>query len=67
MRYIDFRDRILEELRRCPDGLTWAELKQRLDLPYAHPCPAWVARLEQEVGLTRSRDSAPAYVWSVPR
>ena len=38
MRYVDFRDVILEELRQNPAGLTWVELKERLDLPHEFPC-----------------------------
>ena len=39
MRYVEFRDAISDELRRCPFGLTWATLKSRLRLPYSTPCP----------------------------
>ena len=66
MRYGDFRDQIRAELRRNPAGLTWAELKQRLNLPYSRPCPTWVAQLEAEIGLTRSKGAGAAYVWKLP-
>lgn len=65
MRYVDFRDAIRDELRRNPAGLTWAELKDRLDLPYERPCPTWVSRMEQEVGLSRAKGSGRAYAWKV--
>jgi len=65
MRYEHFRDCIRAELRRCPTGLTWAELRRRLDLPYERPCPTWVRRLEEEISLTRARGSTPAYVWKL--
>jgi len=65
MRYVDFRDAIREELLRQPAGLTWAELQQRLGLPYDRPCPSWVARLEKEIGLSRVKGSGRAYVWKV--
>lgn len=67
MRYVDFRDVILEELRQNPAGLTWAELKERLDLPYDRPCPTWVGRMKQEVGLSRDRGSGRSYVWRVSK
>jgi hypothetical protein len=67
MRYVDFRDVILEELRQNPAGLTWAELKERLDLSYDRPCPTWVKRMEQEVGLSRLHGSGRAYVWRLPK
>ena len=54
MRYEDFRDTIRAELRRATTGLTRAQLQARLALPYARPCPTWVKRLEQEIGLTRT-------------
>ncbi|MFI5380886.1 MAG: hypothetical protein ACHRHE_16430 [Tepidisphaerales bacterium] len=65
MRYVDFRDAIADELRRFPAGLTWAELKQRLKLPYKIPCPEWVRQLEQEIGLSRERGSGRALIWKV--
>jgi hypothetical protein len=66
MRYIEFRDAIQEELRHTKSGLTWAQLKERLDLPHAAACPEWTRRLEAEIGLVRARGTGPAYVWSVP-
>ena len=65
MRYVDFRDMIQEELRQNPAGLTWAELKERLDLPYDRPCPTWVRRMEQEVGLSKAKGPGRAYAWKV--
>jgi hypothetical protein len=65
MRYVEFRDAIRRELRRVPAGLIWAELKQRLKLPYAVPCPEWVKQLEQEIGLSRERRSGRALTWRV--
>ncbi len=65
MRYVDFRDLIQRELRQNPSGLTWAELKERLSLTYDRPCPTWVARMEQEVGLARMKGSGRAYLWKV--
>jgi hypothetical protein len=65
MRYVDFRDIIQKELRKNPTGLTWAELKERLDLPYDRPCPNWVECMEREIGLLRVKGSGRAYVWKV--
>ena len=66
MRYVDFRDSIQKELRRNPAGLTWKELKERLDLPYESPCGEWVARLEKEISLTRTKGEGRAFIWKVP-
>lgn len=65
MRYIDFKDAIRDELRKNPDGFAWIELRKRLYLPYERPCPTWVRQLEQEIGLTRTKDTGRAYVWKV--
>jgi hypothetical protein len=65
VRYVDFRDAIEKELRRNPDGLTWAELKQRLDLPYDRPCPTWVRQMARESGLSRARGTGRAHLWKV--
>jgi len=67
VRYEDFKNAIRDELRRLPDGLTWPQLKERLDLPNARPCPTWVKCLEQEIGLTRTKGSSAAYVWKILR
>jgi len=66
MRYTDFRDQIRRRLRRKPAGSTWAELRDDLGLPYVRPCPSWTARLEQEIGLTRTKGRGRALVWKVP-
>lgn len=65
MRYVDFRDVIRDELRKNPNGLTWRDLKQRLDLPYERACPTWVIRLEEEIGLTRVKGPGRAFVWRI--
>jgi hypothetical protein len=65
MRYIEFRDDIRSALRASPRGLTWAQLRERLDLPYERPCPSWVQRLEAEIGLARAPGPARTLVWRV--
>ena len=65
MRYVEFRNSIEEELLRNRAGLTWAELKERLNLPYKQPCPEWVKRMEEGIGLSRARGTGRAYVWRI--
>ncbi len=65
MRYVEFRDAIREELRHHRAGWTWTELRDRLDLPTDRPCPTWVRRLEEEIGLSRAPGAGRAYVWTV--
>jgi hypothetical protein len=64
MTYIDFRSRIEQALMSSPAGLTWSELKTRLDLPYEKPCYTWIARLEQDIALTRWREGR-SIVWKL--
>lgn len=65
MRYHEFRDSIRQELRRYPDGLTWADLRDQLALPYDRPCPTWVRCLEKEIGLVRTKGPTRAYLWKM--
>ena len=65
MRYVEFRDVIHKELIENPEGLTWTELKGRLGLPYEQPCPDWINRMEQEIGLTRARGAKRAHTWKI--
>lgn len=63
MRYVEFRDVIEQELRRNPQGLTWMELKESLNLPYDRPCATWLKQMEAEIGLCRERGGGRAFVW----
>jgi hypothetical protein len=55
MRYEEFRDRIRAHLKDRPDGATWPELKARLKLPQRTACYSWVYRMQDEIGLKRTR------------
>ena len=65
MQYTDFRNSIRQELLSNPSGLTWAQLRNRLSLPYDQPCQTWVLRLEKEIGLERKDRVRNAYVWKL--
>ena len=65
MRYTEYRDLIHHELRRKAGGLTWAELREKLGLPYERACPEWTKRLEGEIGLRRVKGGGRALVWRV--
>jgi hypothetical protein len=65
MKYIEFRDAILQELINNPGGHTWTQLRDRLSLPYKRPCPAWTAQLENEIGLIRELRLHGALIWQV--
>jgi hypothetical protein len=63
MQYVEYRDQIQRKLRRKTAGLTWKQLRDELDLPYDRPCPNWTKRLEDEIGLTRTKGQGRALVW----
>lgn len=65
MRYTDYRDRIQQALAEQPAGVTWADLREQLALPYDRPCPAWTKKLEQEIGLLRQRGHGRALIWKL--
>lgn len=65
MRYTEFRDVIHRRLKRRKAGVSWAELRHTLELPYDRPCPEWTKRLEAEIGLTRVKGTERALVWRV--
>jgi hypothetical protein len=63
MRYEEYCEQIHVALSRRPAGFTWAELKSRLALPYARPCPNWTTRLELDIGLIRVSGIGRAKIW----
>ena len=65
MRYDDVKQLIKAELKETPQGLTWAELKNRLSLPYKTLCPEWTIQLEEEISLVRKKGIGRAFVWSI--
>jgi len=67
MRYKEFQAAIQHELLHRPEGLTWVQLRDHLDLPYERPCPAWTACLEREIGLVRIKGERRALVWKLGR
>lgn len=65
MRYAECRDRIQAHLQEQPDGVTWTDLRDALNLPYERACPEWTKRLEREIGLTRSKGIDRALIWRI--
>ena len=65
MRYLQYRDAIHAELQRNAAGLTWAQLRSRLGLPYDRPCPAWTKQLEKDIGLRRIKRDSRTLLWQV--
>jgi hypothetical protein len=65
MLYTDFRKTIETELRRTAAGLTWSQMRSRLNLPYDRPCPTWTKQLESEIGLRRVKGEGRSLVWKI--
>ena len=65
MHYEKFIELIQNELVKHPDGLTWVELKNKLNLPFDRPCQTWIYQMEQEIDLTRSRKTQRTYIWKI--
>jgi len=63
MKYKEFRSLIQNDLLNNPSGKTWMELKHYLELPYDRPCPAWVERMEHEIGLIRNTRKGRELLW----
>jgi hypothetical protein len=59
MTYLEFKTSIQHHLEKHSTGATWAELRDRLDLPYDRPCPEWTRRLEKEMFAPLSEESCP--------
>lgn len=62
--YEKFKIQIEAVLKAEPKGLTWTEIKQRLNLPQRVPNNQWVRKMEKDIGLTRTKE-ARGIVWRV--
>jgi len=51
--YGDFKKSIKNILERHPAGLTWSQIRDKLNLPQKYPNNQWVRKLEQDIGLKR--------------
>lgn len=55
MIYEEFRDKI-KNLLQYNDGMTWTEIRDKLDFPQVVPNNKWVRLMEQDIGLLRIKD-----------
>lgn len=51
--YDDFRNSIKNILERHPAGLTWSQIRDKLNYSQKAPNNKWVRKLEQDIGLKR--------------
>lgn len=63
MNYEEFRDKIETILHENPNGLTWSQIKERLNLPQKVPNNQWVARLEKDINLIREKQEKSVLIW----
>jgi hypothetical protein len=66
VQYEEFKNKILKLLTDETNGLTWAEIKQKLDLPQRVPSNKWVRMLERDIGLIRIKE-ARGIVWRLSK
>jgi len=59
--YGKFRTQIERILKVEPEGLTWTEIKQRLNLPQKVPNNRWVRKMEKDIGLERKTIKGKTY------
>ena len=62
--YEAFREVIRHTLVGVP-SLTWTEIRTSAHLPQLFPNNQWVRRLEQDIGLVRSRDNNGIINWTL--
>ncbi|MGI0012688.1 MAG: hypothetical protein ACREBU_04480 [Nitrososphaera sp.] len=61
MSYGTFRDKI-KNLLQYNDGMTWTEIRTKLNLDQIVPNNKWVRQMEQDIGLLRLKD-ARGLIW----
>lgn len=54
--YEEFRDKINQVLH-YNDGMTWSEIRTKLNLGQIVPNNKWVSQLQKDIGLIRLKDS----------
>ena len=65
MIYEDFKKIIQEELKKNPDGLTWAQILEKQPKLYQKvPANQWVHKMEKDIGLNRTK-KAGKIKWSL--
>jgi DNA-directed RNA polymerase subunit RPC12/RpoP len=65
MTYEEFRDRVRSVLESTGHGVTWTQIRTAAKLPQMYPNNRWVRRMEDDIGLLRSRDHASIIHWQL--
>ena len=64
--YEDLRDEIKKILESRPQGLTWTQIKKRLQLSQRAPYHKWVRRMERDIGLVREKKGSKT-IWRLEK
>ena len=64
MSYVEFRDKIKGVLQYNDDGMTWTEIRTKLDLEQIVPNNKWVKQMEKDIGLKRFRE-IKGIIWRI--
>ncbi|MCX6748972.1 MAG: DUF488 domain-containing protein [Candidatus Pacearchaeota archaeon] len=59
--YEEFKNSIKNILERHPSGLTWSQIRDKLNLPQKYPNNLWVRKMEKEIGLARIKIGNVSY------
>ena len=62
--YSEFKNSIKNILERYPDGLTWSQIRDKLNYHQIAPNNKWVRNLEKDIGLIRIRKEGKM-VWKL--
>lgn len=62
--YSEFREKIRTALEYKDDDITWAELREQLELEPIVPNSTWVKQLEKDIGLKRIRNTN-GVIWRI--
>lgn len=54
--YEEFRDKIRSVLEHKDHGMTWSEIRDKLNLEQIVPNNKWVRQMEKDIGLKRIRE-----------
>lgn len=65
MPYDEFKSKIADVLKKSVGPLTWTEIRTLASLPQAFPNNQWVRRMEEDIGLTRRRESDGIIHWQL--
>lgn len=64
--YEDFRDEVEQILNSEPEGLSWTEIKERLQLSQRTPYHKWVKKMEKDIGLARRKKGGKT-IWKLKK